>query len=231
MFCDEIVLTKGAQNFYGGISTNGFRGGANIARGRFRNVERGHFRQVFSGLATEKVIQRYQRRKVHILESAYDKFQSLNLPSNRIICEIKPGRTAWSGGWVREEMKFLNLPMVEGIDYEFQRKLLKITGPENYMATQILASKYLNWQYICIGGSALLFSVIPAKSILLAEQSIKESDKEIVAGLSPIECWPACFNVKKDLFEDCFQKDIIMNAFKEMSVVDVNFEITLIKGF
>ena len=220
MFCDEIILVKDKPSWYSGGATN-----AGFGHKAAMDIEWGPMRQVFSSISNWRVVEKFKHRKIHICESAYNKFHALELPKDLLVCEVR------AHDFLREPIASLGLPMAVGIDYQFQKNLIETVGEDNYMSTQILASKYLNWQFFCVCGSANLFSVIPAKSIFLRDGLINQSVKSIVKRLSPHAFWPACFEWTDRGFEKYIDYDNVMNAFKEMSAVEVDFEIVLIRGF
>ena len=80
-------------------------------------------------------------------------------------------------------------------------------------------------------------SGFPVKAIFLRDQTINSSVENIVKGLSPHDKWPICFNYrqKKMLFEPLpdggtIEKEFILEAFNDLSGVDVDFEIVLIEN-
>ena len=212
---------KDRPGLYVGFSVTGFPTG----RKDIKNIEdhKSSPRKEFQQIPDDEVIARFKHRKIYILRSAYDKFLSLNLPTDRVVCEIKDGNP------LRKSISEMNLPMAIGVDYSYQRGLLTEGGPNNYMTIQILASKYLNWQFLCAGGSSNLFSVIPAKTIYLHDQTLNKSVAAIVKGLSPHPDWPLFFNHK--IFPTTkLNKESILQAFSDLSSVNVDFDFELIDG-
>lgn len=222
LFCDEIVIVKDRPGLYVGFSVNGFPTG----RKDIKNIEDKNLspRKEFQQIPDEEAIARFKHRKIYLLRSVYEKFLSLDLPADKVVCEIKEGDP------LREVVGAMNLPMALGVDYEYQRGLLRNIGCDNYMSTQILASKHLNWQFLCAGGSSNLFSVIPAKTIYLQDQTLNHSVAAIVNGLSPHPDWPLFFNPQRlRIFpRPNLDTEAIFKAFSDLSSVNVDFDFELI---
>jgi len=177
LFCDDVVLVKSDQHWYDeDYSSNG-------VYHHFKNktdIEHGSIRGDFKKILDEDVIAKFCYRKICILESSYDKFVSLNLPSDLIVVEFKE-----SSVFPIQDVKNFTLKTV-GLDRQFQKDLLKKTHHEDYMSIQILASTTLNWQYLCCGGSGNLMSVIPMKLLSLQDQTIDDSVENIVRSFAEI---------------------------------------------
>lgn len=179
LFCDEVVLLKSNPTWYQGDYTghgNIMPNGYNLTDIENPDGIRADFSRVISD---EAVIKRFSNREISILKSDYELFESLELPNNIIVMEVK------DRCYCRSQLQKIfksHLPVV-GLNRDFQTELLKRVSAKSYMAIQILASNYLNWQFICCEGSSNLMGVLPVKTLLLSEQLITHSFANIVHGL------------------------------------------------
>lgn len=126
-----------------------------------------------------EIVESMWSRKVYIRESTYFLFQKYvkNLPRNIIVCEIKQPGGSSDTMWLSRKIN--ELPNVVGTDYMFQRMLLNKTKYTNYLGFQILCSLLLGWTYVCVGGSANLFSLLPIRSIILSDNYMSLKSAEI----------------------------------------------------
>lgn len=104
---------------------------------------------------------------VYIRKESFDLFnrEKDSLPRDIVMCEIKKCDYRDK---LRNESNFL------GLDYTFQQSLVN-RFKYHYMTLQILASFYLDWFYICIGGSANLFSLLPIKCLMMGDSCLENS--------------------------------------------------------
>ena len=115
----------------------------------------------------EKIKNYLTNSKVFIRKESFEIFQAekSNLPTDIIICEIKK---------CDFRTKLINQSNFIGLDYTFQQSLVK-RFRYHYMSLQILASFILNWYYLCIGGAANLFSILPVKCLIMGDSCLEES--------------------------------------------------------
>lgn len=118
-----------------------------------------------------------KNKKTLIRKSTYDLFLKIKneLPKDIILCEIK-GTFKKIKDKLKKQKIIKNLV---GIDYEFQKELLRKTK-HHYLGIQILGSEFLNWKIIALGGSGRLFSMLPTKNILLMARDIYGNDEKIL---------------------------------------------------
>lgn len=104
---------------------------------------------------------------VYIRKESFDIFEreKASLPKDVIVCEIKK---------CNYRDKLLNESNFLGLDYAFQQ-LLVSRFKYHYMTLQILASFYLDWFYVCIGGSANLFSLLPIRCLIMGDSCLEDS--------------------------------------------------------
>ncbi|RDJ35381.1 MAG: hypothetical protein DWQ19_11235 [Crenarchaeota archaeon] len=180
LFSDDIAIVEDNPSWYEykHATTNG--SSVKKISDDHVDIENGNFRTVFSSeISDDEVIENYKQKTVCILKSAYDLFRKIKheLSSGIIVIECK------------QEFKYAlkrclsneDLP-ISGFDYSFQKDLLDKVGKENYMSTQILASNFLNWQYICYGGASNLMCVLPVKYLVLRDPTLNNSVIKIVQG-------------------------------------------------
>jgi len=132
---------------------------------------------IYKDVSLDELNKFITNKKVYIRQSTYDLFLKIKneLPKNVILCEIKGTFKK-----IKQKLKEQNvLNNLIGIDYEFQKKLLKQTK-HHYMGIQILGSEYLDWKIIALGGSARLFSMLPTKNILLMARDLYGNDEKIL---------------------------------------------------
>lgn len=105
---------------------------------------------------------------IYIRESTFDLFHKLDLqgeiPHDIVVCEIKAAFPD-ARNYLKSISQINECP-IYGIDYSWQKKLVGLCG-NHYMGIQILGSLLANWMYICLGGSARLFSLLPTKNLHL----------------------------------------------------------------
>lgn len=172
-FCDEIVIVDDNPCWYDLATSNGSL--VSHLHEQQVNIEAGGLRSRFStAVSDQEVIDRFKTKEVVILRSSYDLFRSIKheLPSKVIVVEYK------------KEHNRRNLNGIDtiGSDHRFQRELIQKIGKDNYMAIQILASNFLNWQFMCSGGSSNLMCVLPVKYLFLKDSTINQSVETIVKG-------------------------------------------------
>lgn len=112
----------------------------------------------------QEVIDSFVWPDIYIRQSTWELFHQLDLPKDVICCEAKLGG-AFSGK-VREWLRKSGLPKATGFEQIFQQKLLRKVGA-HYMGIQFLASWLNNWMFVCVGGSANLFAIMPVKGIVM----------------------------------------------------------------
>lgn len=184
IFSDEVYITETEkQTWYNNQWSRNYTDLAKIQKlPKFLNVEKtqGVFRKL---IPDDWVVERFSNRKVHILKSTYDIFETLvkdrKLVYDQVICESKVG-----SNFVRNVLRGQILLRMSGIDQELQTRMVEWTGPHHYMGCQILCSNMLNWRYVCCGGASNLFAVIPMKSVCLAEQMFNSSTINIMRSMS-----------------------------------------------
>lgn len=113
----------------------------------------------------EKIAQRFANAPIYVREESYRKFIEVKetLPRNVIVAEIKDNVPM--GNMLLKKKDF----EVIGLNHDWQIKLQNQVGKDNYLTCQILGSHTLNWSYICIGGSANLFSVVPIQTVFMLD--------------------------------------------------------------
>jgi hypothetical protein len=127
---------------------------------------------------------------MYFLESGWNTFCSIRkeLPNNVIIAEIKQKRHhAIIDGFER-----MNSNCDSGtirihrssIRHKFQKNLVQKVGTHHYMTVQILASNFLNWQFVCVGGSSNLMCILPVRVFSLSDQLLCPSVINVVRGLA-----------------------------------------------
>jgi len=106
-------------------------------------------------------------QKIYIRKESFDIFEKekISLPKDVIVCEIKK---------CKYRDKLLNESNFLGLDYTFQKSLVS-RFKYHYMTLQILASFYLDWFYVCIGGSANLFSLLPIRCLMMGDSCLENS--------------------------------------------------------
>ncbi len=123
----------------------------------------------------QELIDAFAWPEVCIRQSTWDLFHRLDLPENIICSEIKEG---WGfGSQIREWLARSDLPSVVGVDHVFQHELVAKVG-SHFMGIQFLASWLKNWTFVCIGGSANLFALLPVKAIVLFDNWYKNTSTE-----------------------------------------------------
>ncbi len=124
----------------------------------------------------DEVIETFVWPEIYIRQSTWEVFQNLQLPEDVVCCEAKLG---WGfANEIREWLRASGLPNVRGFEQVFQHNLLRKVGA-HYMGIQFLASWLKNWTFICIGGSANLFSIVPVKGLILFDTWFNNSSTEV----------------------------------------------------
>ena len=107
--------------------------------------------------------------KIMVRRSTFARFEQLvskqELPKNIIVAEVKDLPHVRAA--IKEEL--FERPVI-GINHLWQQDMIRQFGYD-YLAIQILSSMLLNWHFICAGGSARLFSILPAKTIFMSDNS------------------------------------------------------------
>jgi len=191
LFCDEVILIEAKPTWYinDGVTINGAR-----HRMKYQNIEDSPLRREFARIISdEEVVERFAYRTVYFLQSAYDVFLGVQkeLPSDRIVVEYKE---------VKNGKPKIVSDLLLGEDRQFQKDLIAQIGHDNYMTVQIMASAYLNWQFLCLGGSSNLMCVLPVKSLCFRDRTINYSVEKIVSGFMMARCniknIPSCHGEK-----------------------------------
>jgi len=200
LFCDEIVLMPADPIWYQKVTANRINLRnitkhpcfVNIERCQQLNGVRGVRDDFAEEISDKEVIARFACKKIFILQSAYDKFMIIkqHLPTNIAIAEIN---------W-KPPIKF-EAEWLVGVDQKFQKDLIERVGCDSYMSTQILGSHFLNWQFICEGGSANLMSTLPIKTISLLDHIFTTSTKNIIRGFAE------CRNLPTPLVSNAYRVD------------------------
>lgn len=175
IIADEVILetnSRLSQDMYNDtiLTGNGVIGEPkNYSYAMFTDVEHGHMRgESCRAISEEEVVEEFASMDLFIRQSSYRLFQKLSaantLPKNCIWAEIL------NYPIVREEMtKYpYHLPVI-GLDRSFQQSLLDVHH-DHFMAIQILTSFINNVRFLCGGGSANLFVVVPIMAIAMVEQ-------------------------------------------------------------
>lgn len=175
IIADEVILetnSRLSEDMYndGILTGNGVIGAPQKhTYAKFEDVEHGHFRRECCDAVTDKeVVEEFAGMDLFVRRSSYNLFRKLSsiniLPKDCIWAEIL------NFPIVREEMtKFpYHLPVI-GLDRSFQQSLID-AHHDHFMAIQILTSLLNNVRFLCGGGSANLFSVVPIMVIAMVEQ-------------------------------------------------------------
>jgi ribosomal protein S15P/S13E len=181
LFCDEITLVDATPTWYDEGSATGNNNKVIRCGENHIDIEAGPYRDEFMAAVTEQeVIDRFHFRKVYLLKSAYEKFQEVKnqLPQDVIIVEYKIGFVGANIMNLKE-----HLPAI-GADHKFQRNLVEMVGIDNYMTTQIMGSNFLNWQFLCYGGSSNLLCVLPVKALAFQDPTLNESVEKVIRGFA-----------------------------------------------
>lgn len=186
IFSDEVFLAENdQQTWYNNQWSRNYNDVTRIKKSpKYLDIEKKEMQSFFRRVIPDSaVVDRFTSRRVHILKSTYDIFEQLvaeqKLTYDQVICESKVGSTFFRD--VVRRQRFLR---VAGIDQDLQMKMVEWTTPNHYMGCQILCSNMLNWRYLCCGGCSNLFSVIPMRSLCLAEQLLNESTMNILRSMS-----------------------------------------------
>lgn len=122
-----------------------------------------------------EVVDAFTWPDVCIRQSTWELFQTLNLPENIVCSEAKRG---WAfADKITQWLEKIALKNLCGVDQVFQSKLLTQVG-SHFMGIQFLASWFKNWQFVCIGGSANLFALLPVKAIMMFDNWYKNTSTE-----------------------------------------------------
>jgi hypothetical protein len=129
-------------------------------------------------ISIDEVIEAFTFPPLYVRDSTFNYFNSLDLPSDIIYCEIK-------NNFYPKLLNFIknNFPDAIGVDKSFQRSLLK-EAKDHFMGVQLLASLYKGWQFIAAGGSVNLFNVLPVRPLLFLENSSDLTDDFVKAAKS-----------------------------------------------
>jgi hypothetical protein len=137
--------------------------------------ERALLIEALDTIEDEEVIDAFVWPDIYIRQSTWELFHELELPSDLICCECKLG--GGCADTVREWLRTSRLPKVTGLDQTYQHELLQRVGA-HYMGIQFLASWPKNWMFVCIAGSANLFSVMPVKAIVMFDSKFRNTSTE-----------------------------------------------------
>lgn len=124
----------------------------------------------------EEIAEKFFKPKLHIRKSTYDLFNSLDLPSDIIVCELRADELNHWHGQEQDQMRriYLNKPIF-GIDQEWQRNIISQVG-DHWLGIQVLGSLLKNWLFVCVGGSANLHMMLPTRCLFLKDQEIRTPD-------------------------------------------------------
>lgn len=147
------------------------------------------FTQEVKDVPIQTIIQKIQDTPTYIRQSTFDLYHKLDkegkIPHDIIACEIKYEYP--------EPRKFLqqfptiaSMPLY-GLDYSWQKELVELTGT-HYMGIQVLGSLLANWYYICLGGSARLFSLLPTRNLHLWAYDLGNYHYKVPAPISLPYC-------------------------------------------
>lgn len=178
LFADEVLIGGGPQpSWYLDDYTGNNTDMDSIGKVKFVDLNKSLKKKVYN-YPSNYIANKYWNKPIYIRESSWEIFQKFkeDCPKNVIMCEMKvPGR--YMERMDRVSGRLLKINTIMGLSGVFQRGLLERIGYDNYLEFQILASWFLNWVFIAIGGAANLFSLVPVKSILLADDYILEGRK------------------------------------------------------
>ena len=192
LFCDEIRVVESCPKWYVDHSKNGVRRGDVSNHVGYKDIEgyrapggKGgtRFRQEFtSEVSDEEVVDQFHDSTMYFLESGWNTFCSIRkeLPTNVIIAEIKQKRHRA----IIDDLERVNWIYRSSIRHKFQKNLVQKVGTHHYMTVQILASNFLNWQFVCVGGSSNLMCILPVRVFSLFDQLLCPSVINVVRGLA-----------------------------------------------
>jgi hypothetical protein len=155
MRCDayNFLLSRGHCNPKWGVEVTD----------RFRN-ERALIIEAIETISDDEVIDAFVWPDIYIRQSTWEIFHQLDLPSDMICSESKSNGARRDA--VREWLTSSQMPNVARLDQEFQHQLLQKVGA-HYMGIQFLASWLKNWIFVCMAGSANLFTILPVKALIM----------------------------------------------------------------
>lgn len=174
LFSDKLILDAGSN-------LRGMYVGGSSYRCRLKH--RPDSQEIFNAAKTiddDEVVSYFKSMTIFVRESSYDLFNKSDLPENVAIAEIRNGNTQ-QRRIIRDNTEF---PIL-GLDYKFQQSLLEKVG-HHYMSFQVLGGLLKNWKFICGGGSANLFCLLPVTSLILSEAKnmFTPSTQNIIRNLS-----------------------------------------------
>lgn len=124
-------------------------------------------------VSDEDVVERFAFPTMHIRKSSLRKFEYLKssgmIGKDWIVGEIKRGDGCGGDHLVsilKSKVNKLDLPFV--LDLDQLSRICKECGT-NYMEVQLLCSFFLNWMWICYGGSSSIFSFFPIKVVSMSD--------------------------------------------------------------
>jgi len=187
IFADEVILETNSQlakEMYNDRSYTGNGVIGNVhshSSAKFVNVERGwERRQAEGSISDDDVVENFASMNLYIRESSYNLFNELkeDLPKDCVWAEIL------SHPHVRHEMtKCKYHRPVIGLDRKFQQGLIN-AHHDHFMALQILTSLLNNVKFLCGGGSANLFVVVPIMAIAMIEQLLRPHVRNVYRKLA-----------------------------------------------
>ena len=177
IFSDEVILetnSKLSEDMYNDsiLTGNGVVGdpGPYAKQGtKLIDVERGHMRrEACHEITDDETVDYFGSMDLFIRESSYRLFRKLTharvLPRNCFWAEILITKK------LRREMtKYPYHRPVVGLDRSFQQSLLD-AHHDHFMSLQVLTSLLNNVLFLCGGGSANLFVVVPVLAVAMVEQ-------------------------------------------------------------
>ncbi|MDZ4847679.1 MAG: hypothetical protein SGI77_00150 [Pirellulaceae bacterium] len=148
---------------------------------KFRK-ERALMVEAIETINDEEVIDAFVWPDIYIRQSTWDLFHELDLPNDMICSESKSGGPRREA--VREWLMASRFPNVGSLDQEFQHNLLRKVGA-HYMGIQFLASWLKNWMFVCMAGSANLFTIMPVKGLVMYDNKFRNpSTQTCLRGLA-----------------------------------------------
>jgi hypothetical protein len=171
---DRVVLD-------GGASMNSLYTESSHYCTRQRRMEKDErFWKCAKEISDEEVVEKFKSTTLCIRRSSYEFFLKENFPKRLVVAEIRLGND--------QQKKYVekNSPVeITGLDYEFQRSLVKRSN-HHYMSLQVLGSLLNQWSWICGGGSANLFCLLPVNCLILTEagKMFRPSTRNIIRKLA-----------------------------------------------
>jgi hypothetical protein len=126
----------------------------------------------------DEVVANFTYPTIYIRQNAVDTYNKLVadniIQKNLVMCEAKvdhcTGPTLLSVFQNATKKANFDLPIC--CDLGFRRRLAELCG-QDYMSTQLLASAFSNWIWICYGGASNIFPFFPIKLVAISDVHCK----------------------------------------------------------